>query len=186
MTNKEKILLAAVKIFLEFGFNGASVAKIVKESGLSNGSVFHYFKNKDELINSAYFYAKTTIADYLSENMTITDSPKDTLYSYWKCYLKWGLENSKLVKFFINFSGSSNIQSSTVEEASKHFEFLEEVFSLAINKGAIVKEDVDYLMILTMGAANSTISYLSYKPDRLNNEFIDSSFKMFWRSIVNI
>ncbi len=186
MSNREKILESAIKIFLEFGFNGASVAKIVKGSGLSNGTVFHYFKNKDELINSAYFYAKVTIATYIQENMDFSESHKNTLFSYWKSYIKWGYENKELMRFFINFSGSTNIKSSTVEEASKHFDFFAEVFRNAVEDGAIIYEDINYLMIYTMGAANSTITFLNIMPDKYTDEFLESSFKMYWRSVVNI
>lgn len=186
MNNRELILESAIKIFLEYGFNGASVSKIIKESGLSNGTVFHYFKNKDELINSAYYYAKVTIAEYLKDNMSISQSHKASLFSYWKCYIRWALDNRNLVKFYMNFTDSQNINPSTAEDAARHFDFIENIFTNAIDEGVIINDDVTYLMIYTLGAANSTITYLLLFPNKIGDEFIESSFKMYWRSVVNI
>lgn len=44
-----KILLEAEKEFLEKGFDGASLRKIVKKAGTSIGNFYNYFENKEEL-----------------------------------------------------------------------------------------------------------------------------------------
>ncbi len=47
---KEKIILAAMKVFSRYGFFRAPVHLIAKEAGVSKGLIFWYFKNKQELI----------------------------------------------------------------------------------------------------------------------------------------
>ncbi|WP_373897596.1 TetR/AcrR family transcriptional regulator [Haloimpatiens sp. FM7315] len=50
--NRENdILNAAIKIFSERGYNAARTCDIAKEAGVSEGTVFRYFKNKDELLH---------------------------------------------------------------------------------------------------------------------------------------
>jgi len=44
-----KILKAAEKLFSENGFNGTSIGKISKESGISDGLILHHYKTKDNL-----------------------------------------------------------------------------------------------------------------------------------------
>lgn len=48
--NYEKILRVAAKLINQKGFKGASLQKIANEVGLHKSSLFHYFKNKEELI----------------------------------------------------------------------------------------------------------------------------------------
>ncbi len=52
--SKRAILHAAHKLIVEKGFQKTSIKEIVQESGLSVGSFYHHFKNKDDLLNEAF------------------------------------------------------------------------------------------------------------------------------------
>ena len=61
---KEKelqILNASLKLFVENGFHGTSTAEISKSAGVATGTLFHYFKTKEELINRLYLYSKESM-----------------------------------------------------------------------------------------------------------------------------
>jgi AcrR family transcriptional regulator len=49
---RNQILEAALKVFTKLGFQQARMDDIVEESGLSKGSLYWYFKNKDDIIYS--------------------------------------------------------------------------------------------------------------------------------------
>jgi AcrR family transcriptional regulator len=49
-TRREQILAAAEQCFREFGFHGASISKICKRANMSPGHVYHYFENKEAII----------------------------------------------------------------------------------------------------------------------------------------
>lgn len=54
---KSKIVSAAWQLFYEQGFDSTTVDEIVKLSGTSKGSFYHYFESKDSLIGSlAYLF----------------------------------------------------------------------------------------------------------------------------------
>ena len=46
---REEILEAARRCFARFGYEGATVARLERESGLSRGAIFNYFESKDDL-----------------------------------------------------------------------------------------------------------------------------------------
>ena len=46
---REKILLAAQQLVLDFGFGGMSVDQVITEAGITKGAFFHHFKSKHEL-----------------------------------------------------------------------------------------------------------------------------------------
>ncbi len=50
---KTRILEQAVVLFSELGYNETTIAKVAKASNVSFGSVFTYYKNKDELFHYA-------------------------------------------------------------------------------------------------------------------------------------
>jgi AcrR family transcriptional regulator len=47
---QDQVLDAAVRCFAEGGFHATGMADVIRESGLSAGSVYRYYKSKDELI----------------------------------------------------------------------------------------------------------------------------------------
>lgn len=54
---KSKIVSAAWKLFYEQGYDATTVDEIIKESGTSRGSFYHYFDGKDALVGSlAYLF----------------------------------------------------------------------------------------------------------------------------------
>jgi TetR/AcrR family fatty acid metabolism transcriptional regulator len=46
------ILDAAIKVFAEKGYHGSRVADIAREADIAYGLVYHYFKNKEEILRS--------------------------------------------------------------------------------------------------------------------------------------
>src|SRR2546430_7033936 len=51
---RSRILDAAVRVFAEKGFYGARVAEIAREAGVADGTIYLYFKSKDDLLISLF------------------------------------------------------------------------------------------------------------------------------------
>jgi AcrR family transcriptional regulator len=47
---REQILEAAVKVFAEKGFRAAKMQEVANAAGISNGTVYNYFRSKDEVL----------------------------------------------------------------------------------------------------------------------------------------
>ncbi|CAB4917566.1 unannotated protein [freshwater metagenome] len=48
------ILEAAVRVFAREGFNGARVSDVADEAGIAYGLVYHYFRSKDEILDTIF------------------------------------------------------------------------------------------------------------------------------------
>jgi len=51
---REAILRAAIKVFAQKGYFSSKVADIAKEAGIADGTVYLYFKSKDEILHSIF------------------------------------------------------------------------------------------------------------------------------------
>lgn len=49
---QEQILEAAVRCFARSGFHATGMAEVIRETGMSAGSVYRYYKSKDDLITT--------------------------------------------------------------------------------------------------------------------------------------
>ena len=50
----QKILHAAIKVFSEKGFYNSRVSEIAKEANVADGTIYLYFKNKDDILISLF------------------------------------------------------------------------------------------------------------------------------------
>jgi len=52
LVTKRRIIRISRRLFLEQGYDKTSVRQILNKSGLSTGSLYHFFKNKEEILLS--------------------------------------------------------------------------------------------------------------------------------------
>jgi TetR/AcrR family fatty acid metabolism transcriptional regulator len=51
---RELILESAITVFARMGYHGARVSDIAREAGIAYGLVYHYFKNKEEILRTIF------------------------------------------------------------------------------------------------------------------------------------
>ena len=102
---RDLIFQTAVKILKEEGYDKVTVRRICKESNTSNGSFYHFFKNKDELL--AYYYTRS--ADEFMEGQEETMKNADLYHQMLLCY-RWYIRYTSEfgLDFCMNFFNSNN------------------------------------------------------------------------------
>src|SRR5438270_9301693 len=70
---RTRIMDAAVKVFAERGFHTATVAEIAKAAGVADGTIYLYFKSKDDLLLRLFDEKMTALLD---EARTALDAEK--------------------------------------------------------------------------------------------------------------
>src|SRR5260370_16963858 len=89
---RNAILSAATQVFAERGL-GAPTAAITSAAGIAEGSLFTYFKTKDELINALYRDLKEGLADSMMSGFPRKQSVRHRLNHVWNGYLQWVASN---------------------------------------------------------------------------------------------
>ncbi|MBW2275834.1 MAG: TetR/AcrR family transcriptional regulator [Deltaproteobacteria bacterium] len=51
---RQLILDSAIKVFARTGYHGSRVSDIAREAGIAYGLVYHYFKNKEEILDTIF------------------------------------------------------------------------------------------------------------------------------------
>jgi TetR/AcrR family transcriptional regulator, transcriptional repressor for nem operon len=83
--HREQIITAAARRFRECGFDGISVADIMKEVGLTHGGFYRHFSSKDELVALAALQAMTEgVAKW---QKVVDEAPGDQLETVVDSYL---------------------------------------------------------------------------------------------------
>jgi TetR/AcrR family transcriptional regulator, fatty acid metabolism regulator protein len=75
------ILDAAVRVFARRGFNQCRVSDIADEAGVAYGLVYHYFRSKDEVLDTLFLERWNVLLDAIRETDRQEISPRDKLYA---------------------------------------------------------------------------------------------------------
>lgn len=75
----ELILEAALKVIAENGFHGSQVSKIAKEAGIADGTVYLYFKNKEDILISLFQQRLGNLISLFNSSVRETNSAEDAI-----------------------------------------------------------------------------------------------------------
>jgi len=84
---RERILAAAERIFARHGFFAARVSEIAKEAGVADGTIYLYFKSKDDLLIS-WFEHRMTRVNTAMRAAIAGQAPRDQLITMIRTYLQ--------------------------------------------------------------------------------------------------
>ncbi len=79
---KAKILEASLKIFSKNGFNNTKISDIAEEAGIGKGTIYEYFKSKDELFTASFYYFMEKFEEGISLQLFRIHEPLEKLRAY--------------------------------------------------------------------------------------------------------
>ncbi len=85
---KEKIFQAAKNILQKSGYENLSIKNICEEAGVSNGSFYHHFKTKDDLL-SYYIEDQPGITPDILDSPENAEDAKETIIQVYLNYVKY-------------------------------------------------------------------------------------------------
>lgn len=105
---REAILRAAIEVFAERGYFNSKVADIASSAGIADGTVYLYFKSKDEILHSIFDRA---MGEFISEGVreieNISD-PAEKLTRIAQLHLeKLGADRPLAIVFQVELRGST-------------------------------------------------------------------------------
>ncbi|MDQ3062939.1 MAG: TetR family transcriptional regulator [Acidobacteriota bacterium] len=105
---REAILRAAIKVFAQKGYFNSKVADIAKEAGIADGTVYLYFKSKEEILHSVFDRAmEEFIAEGKQEIAEIEEADK-RLQRIAQLHLeKLGADRDLAIVFQVELRGST-------------------------------------------------------------------------------
>lgn len=182
---KTTIINAAIKLFMEKGFDATSTASIAKEAGVATGTLFHYFKTKEELINCIYRETKAVWKEETIKGFKEDDGIKEQTWRLFINSIDWALNRPEHYTFYKMFANSPQITSETKQEIEEQRAFMHQMIEAGQKEGIIKQGSVELMITVGNGITYSIIEYLLLNPKKRRNKFfIENAFSMLWDSII--
>jgi TetR/AcrR family fatty acid metabolism transcriptional regulator len=96
---RHRILQAGIEVFAEKGVN-ATISEIAKHAGVADGTVYEYFKNKQELLFSIPEERFKEHLSQLEKDFSFTD-PLRKVYHFIKCHFHLYLTDRDFLRVFL-------------------------------------------------------------------------------------
>ena len=101
------ILKAATGVFAEKGFFNSKVADIAKAAGVADGTVYLYFKNKDDVLHSIFDRAMEEFITDGRRELELLSKPEDKLRRIAELHLeRLGADREMAIVFQVELRGS--------------------------------------------------------------------------------
>ena len=97
--NREKILDTALRLFTQYGVDATPTARISREAGVSTGTLFHYFPDKDELVGALYVSIKKEMAAGARRNDNPALATRERITQCIRGFIAWGVANPLKIRF---------------------------------------------------------------------------------------
>jgi AcrR family transcriptional regulator len=179
---RNAILAAATEVFAERGLAAATSA-ISNAAGVAEGTLFTYFKTKDELINALYRAIKLELADAMMSDFPRRASLRARLQHVWDRYARWGVANPlqhKALQQIVVWSGLT--EESKCAGVAPFLE-IEKMAQDAVTQHLFLDRPLEFIAATLSAMADNTIEFMRRSPKQADL-YRNAGFEMLWAAIT--
>ncbi len=180
---QEAVIEATIKVVNQVGFSSASISKIAKEAAVSQGTIYIYYENKEDLVVSVYYNVKQRITGLLNTNITKDKSVEANLKTLWYNIINSGNTMPDLFSYSDQFSNSPFYD---LIDKNIIFEYAKPIIT-ALEEGKATGVIKDLSFELFIAFFFTPAHYLSNRKIcvgfELNEKNIEESYQLAWSTI---
>jgi TetR/AcrR family fatty acid metabolism transcriptional regulator len=137
-----QILEAAVKVFARQGFHQSTVAQVAKEAGVADGTIYLYFKNKDDILVQFFSFRAKQVFESFREEVDRAETSSDKLRNLVRRHLaEFQRDRDGAVVYQVETHQNSRLAEAQIKEMSKMYrDLISEIIEQGQQEGTIRKD----------------------------------------------
>jgi len=179
---RNAILAAATQVFAKRGLAAATSA-ISHAASVAEGTLFTYFKTKDDLVNELYRQIKLELADAMMSGFPRKRSVRHRLQHVWDCFVNWGVANPMERKALAQLEVSDRL---SLESKTAGLAPFIEIQTMAQDARArhVFRDLPEEFVAGTMRAlAETTMEFMTANP-KMADQYRQLGFAVLWAGIT--
>src|SRR5438094_10626166 len=146
LDRRRELLDAAASVFARKGFHASRVGDIAEEAGVAHGLLYHYFRSKEELLETISRETWRDVLDAVRSVEESDESARDQLAGIAKILLRAWRCDPNLVRVLVREVTRSSHLQTQIEEIEGAFSGLERIIARGQQEGEF-RDDVDSRMV---------------------------------------
>jgi TetR/AcrR family fatty acid metabolism transcriptional regulator len=136
------ILEAAVKVFARQGFYQSTVAQIAREAGVADGTIYLYFKNKDDILVHFFQYKTKQVFERFRAEVNHAENSLDKLRNLIKRHLaEFQRDRDMAILYQVGTHQIDRLAEDQIREMSKMYQdLISEIVEAGQQEGSIRKD----------------------------------------------
>jgi AcrR family transcriptional regulator len=179
---RNAILSAATRVFAERGL-GAATSAISNAGGVAEGTLFTYFKTKDDLVNELYRQIKLELADAMMSGFPRKKSVRHRLQHIWDCFVNWGVANPEQRKVLAQLEVSDRLSLESKRAGSAPFLEIQTMAQDAITQHVFQDLPQEFVAAVMRALAETTMEFMASNP-KAADKYLQLGFAVLWAGII--
>jgi len=136
------ILEAAVKVFARQGFYQSTVAQIAREAGVADGTIYLYFKNKEDILVNFFHYKTKQVFERFRAEVDKAESGLDKLRNLVRRHLtEFQRDRDMAILYQVGTHQIDRLAEDQIREMSKMYQdIVSEIVEVGQQEGSIRKD----------------------------------------------
>ena len=178
---RKAILDAAFEVFAERGVAHAPTAAISQRAGVAEGTLFTYFKTKDELMNELYLEMRQDFDRNLT-NYPHEADVRTRLRFVWDTFLNIGIRSPQRLPVMRQLRATGSLMKENERAGAMVLATLSATRD-AIERGAFRDAPLEFLVLLLRAHGEATIEFIVAHPEQ-EVESRELGFELMWRGMT--
>ncbi len=183
VNKKEKIITATIRLINEVGLAETSMSKIAKQAGVSAGTIYVYFENKEDMIKKLFLTVKKHMQQEIFRGIDGSLPIEVEFKQIMKNYIDYVVNNKDYFLFFEQYINSPMIQKLCGEEAQIIAKPMIEFFEKGKEHNIFKKIDTNLIFIYAFSALMQLAKKYYNGEFEFNEQNIDEMIQISWDSI---
>ncbi len=179
------ILEAAKKIFLTKGYEQASIRNIAEEIEYSPGTIYLYFKEKDEIFHALHQEGFKKLVEYMAPLQFVSD-PFERLKAMGRVYMDFAMNNKDFYDLMFIMQAPMNFEKNDAcwEMGDAALDHLKNVLRDCQSAGRFAGKDIEYLSFMIWSSMHGMCAlYCRERCNAYENidplDLVNNGFKLF-------
>ncbi len=182
-----RILEAAIQVFAEQGFFQATVSQIAARAGVADGTIYLYFKNKEDILVHFFSYKTKQVFDRFRQEVNKADTAVDKLRNLIRIHLEEFQRNKEMaVVYQAEIHQKSRLVEAQIREMAKmYFGIVTEIVEQGQIEGYVRKDlYVGLVKRFILGAVDEVINTWLHSEDQYDLALMaDPLVELFFKGI---
>jgi TetR/AcrR family fatty acid metabolism transcriptional regulator len=157
----DRIIDAAVRVFAETGYHGSQVSKIAREAGVADGTIYLYFKSKEDILVSLFRVRLGELVGKFKESVEASTTADGAIRKI--CELHYSeLENNPDFAYVTQIElrqSSLELRKAIGQAIKPYIQLIEEVLVRGIEEGTFRQGiDVKLTRLLIFGGIDEVVT----------------------------
>ena len=175
---RNAILAAAAAVIAERGL-GAATSAISNAAGVAEGTLFTYFKTKDDLLNALYRELKLELADAMMTNFPRRSGIRNRMQHVWNHYVNWGVANPVQQKALQQLTVWGGLTSESKVAGIAPFVEIEMTAKAAVEQHVFFDRPLPFIAAAMSALADTTMEFMRRDPSQAAM-YREDGFAMLW------